>query len=507
MNKTRLGLVLIALSAFLVFTAAPQSSVGATPGELVVASGVFPVTLDPLIATDQDTLNVVEQIIEPLVWNNYQTHKLEPYLAASWKVVSPTVWEFKLRPGVKFTDGEELTADVVRYNWQRLTDPQRKSPNTYLAQGITDVQVVDKDTARIVTDKPSPVLLLQLSMWPMVPMTYVQQHGDAYFAAHPVGTGPYTLAEDIPGQRVVLQANPTYWRGRPSLQRVTFLGIPEQATRMAALQTKAADLVTLVGIDDAPRLQQAGFAVVPEPSNRNMFILLDTLHGGPLADKRVRQAFNYAIDKASTIKYVLKGYGAILDGQLLTASTVGYNPNLKAYPYDPTKAKQLLAQAGYGNGLRVTFYTSSGHYQADEQISTAITGQLQNIGVTVDLETLDWGTFLLKLRAKQLGPMALQGLIPPPDANFMYLNQECGQVNSYYCNKPFDSLVNAAGTELDTAKRRQLYWQAAAIQYDDPPVIFLWQQVDLYGTSSRVQRWRPRPDEVIDLWGVTASGS
>ena len=200
MGKTRFALVLIALSAVLAMMAWPASSIGATPGELVIAEGVFPVTLDPLIATDQDTLNAVEQIDEPLVWNNYQTGKLEPYLATSWKVVSPTVWEFKLRPGVKFTDGEELTADVVRYNWQRLVDPQRKSPNTYLAQGITDVQVVDKSTVRFITDKPSPVLLLQLSMWPMVPMTYIQQHGDAYFASHPVGTGPYMLAEEIPNQ-------------------------------------------------------------------------------------------------------------------------------------------------------------------------------------------------------------------------------------------------------------------------------------------------------------------
>ncbi len=500
-------IALVTASLMVVGTPPPPGNGAAAPREIVIAQGLFPVSLDPAVATDQATLNVVEQINEPLLlWT--PRAGLRPYLATSWKAVSPTVWEVQLRHGVKFTDGEELTADVVKFNWQRLQDPNFKPPNWPLARGISDIGVVDKYTVRFTTQEPDPVFPLRsLSELPLVPMTYVQQHGNQYFAEHPVGTGPYKFVEKVTDERVVLEANPGYWRGKPSLDKVTFLSIPEASSRMAALQTGAADLVTLVNIDDVPRLTQAGLHVVSEPSLRVMHVILDTLHGGPTADKRVRQALNYAIDKDALIKYVVKGYGAKVQGQMLSKDYFGFNPSLQAFPYDPARAKKLLAEAGYPNGLTLTFYTPHGRYMADQQIADAIAGQLKNVGITANEQTLEWGTYIQKLQAKQLTPMAFLGLALLPDADLMLQEHLCGETYSYYCNKQFDALVLAARHEINPEKRKQLYWQATALEHDDPPVIYLWQQVDLYGLTGRVKNWHPRPDEMIDLWGVSTSGS
>lgn len=497
--------MLVSAALILAGTPPPGGSAAPMAGELVIAQGLFPVSLDPAVATDQATLNVVEQVNEPLVL--WTPQGLRPNLATTWKAVAPTTWEVKLRPRVKFTDGEDLTPDVVKFNWQRLQDPNFKPPNWPLARGITDIAAVDKDTVRFTTAEPDPLLPLRsLSQVPLVPMKYLQDHGNQYFAEHPVGTGPYKFQERVADERVVLTANAEYWRGRPSLDKVTFLSIPEASSRMAALQTGAADLVTLVNIDDAPRLSQAGLHVVSQPSLRVMHVILDTLHGGPTADKRVRQALNYAVDKDALIRFVLKGYGAKVQGQMLSKDYFGYNPTLKAFPYDPAQAKKLLAEAGYPNGLRITFYAPHGRYMADQQIADAIAGQLKTVGVTAEQQTFEWATYLQKLQAKQLTPMAFLGLALLPDADLMLAEHLCGETYSYYCNKPFDALVLGARHEINPDKRKQMYRQATALEHDDPPVIFLWQQVDLYGADGRLKNWRPRPDEMIDLWGVTASG-
>jgi peptide/nickel transport system substrate-binding protein len=221
-------------------------------------------------------------------------------------------------------------------------------------------------------------------------------------------------------------------------------------------------------------------------------IYLDTLKEGPLQDKRVRQAINYAVDKEAIIKFVLDGYGHAL-GSPLTSAHSGYDPNIKPYPYDPEKAKALLKEAGYGNGFTLTFNSPSGRYPKDKEFAEAITGQLAKIGINVKLQVHEWGNYVKLMNSPGgAGPMFTHGWAGTFDAdgNLTPL-LSCGEVRSTWCNKQFDSLLKQARATLDQKKREQLYSQACKLAHDEAPWLFLFHGEDIYAASDRVQNWKP----------------
>lgn len=482
---------------------------GGAQRSLTVAQGTAPETLDAQRSTVQQTLNVSYHINEPLFQLDYATNDVTPLLATSYQALDDTTWEVKLQEGVTFTNGEPFNADVVRYSLLRVNKPELNSPATIYVRPIADVQVVDETTVRIVTDGPAPVLPLYLTRIAMVPPAYVEEVGDDAFGQNPIGTGPYKLVRWVKDDRVVLEANTDYWRGAPSIDQVTFVSIPETATRMAALQTGEADIVTQVAVDQARLLERAGITIAPIPGLRLMmvaFMLEGEAGSTPLYDVRVRQALNYAVDKQAIVDDILGGYGKVLEGQALSSEYFGFNPGVEAYPYDPERARELLAEAGYtdDNALQLTLYGPQGRYLRDSEVLQAIGGQLREAGIDAEVEILEWGLFINRLLAKDFATAAFWGASTVPDADaWLGAMLGTGAAYSVYTNPDLDALLAEGARTVDRDARLAIYQQAAELIHEQAPFIFLYQQVDVYGVTPRVSGWTPSPDESIYLWGAS----
>ena len=218
----------------------------------------------------------------------------------------------------------------------------------------------------------------------------------------------------------------------------------------------------------------------------------------PFSDRRVRQAVNYAIDKDALVKSLFEGKTTPLDGQLVTPDYVGYNPTLKPYPYDPAKARQLLAEAGYPTGFQTSLDSPSGRYLLDKEVAQAVAGQLTQVGIRSEFHALEWGVYMAKLtKAHQLAPMALIGWAWPTfDAGGLLSLIKEGSPYSYYKSPEFNRLLNAANATMEVQKRRDLLHQAARVLHDDPPGAFLYREPNIYGLAERLV-WKPTPDQTI----------
>jgi peptide/nickel transport system substrate-binding protein len=486
-----------------------RPAAGASPSTtLTIAQGTDPQTLDAQASTVSQSLNVSREIEESLNTLDFKTKTFTPLLATSWKQVSPTTVEYKLRRGVHFTDGEPFDAKVVAYSIARMKRPSFKSPGALFANIVSKVQVVDKYTVRLSSTPASPLLQLYVSRIAMVPPKLIKQKGDDYYSRHPVGTGPYVLSSWVKDDHVTLKANPGYWGGKPKIATVVFRAIPDASTRLAALRSGEADVIEELSPDGVKQARGAGLDVLVVPSLRVVNIQFNYLTGGPLADVRVRRALNYAVDKQSIVKYILGGYGKVLNGQMASKEYIGFNPTLKPYPYNPAKAKQLLAAAGYTSAhpLKMTLYGPEGRYVGDKETVEAIVGYLKKVGVDATAQTMDWGIFLQKVLAKDVAPANYSANAPPPDLGVLYqFNLTCDGSFSQYCSKTLSPEVVKANSIIDPKKRVAYLQQLTKKLRADAPMLFVNQVDDIYGTRSNVHGFRPNPDENFLLGGVTIS--
>ena len=480
--------------------------------ELVVVTGLDPGVLDPhgVNAAVSEATIVFGQIFETLIdvaFNEGGQPSFIPQLATEWTAVDELTWEFKLREGVRFHNGEEFTADAVKFSVERILNPEMSSPATqYVPPSLDRVEVVDPLTARVITTTPYPLVELSFSRIRIVPPLYVQEQGAEGFGQAPVGTGPFRYVEWIKDDHTTVERNDDYWGGPPTLSRITFQPRPEPSARTAALRSGEADIITLVPIADIATIGESDELSVQEvPSIRSMFVQLDSIGETPLADPLVRRALNYAVNKDELIEFILEGHGVKLDGQLPTQQYFGHNPDLQAYPYDPDQAKTLLEEAGYGDGFEITLRGPVGRYMADKELTEAIAGQLQAIGVNATPEISEWSVYIGNLYERGLAPMFLLGWAPLPDALGMLTLNECESVVNYHCTEEYDALVDQAKTTIDPTARNEVYKQATQWLYDNPPCIYLHQQMNIYGVNNRVQGFTPSPDEFMRLAGVTKS--
>lgn len=490
------------LAAFL--GSAIVDSVQAQPkGRIVIAQGGDPSTLDPHMHAENYTFAVIRHVFDHLIRRFVKEGKLahEPELATSWVALNPTTWEFKLRRGVKFHNGEDLNAEAVKFSIERVLNPAQKARWRWAFAEIERVEIVDDYTLRIVTKSPLPTLVTNLAFtMPIVPPRYVREKGDAYVATHPVGTGPFKFVRWTKDDEIVLEANEGYWRGAPRTKTVIFKPIPEESTRVAALVTGQVDVARGVPpslvrqIEDSPRAK-----VMKVPSALNIHIVLDTLKEGPLKDKRVRQAINLAVDKEAIIKSVLEGNGFAVGGPL-TPVMFGYDPSVRPYPYDPERAKRLLAEAGYPQGLSLTLNSPSGRYLKDKEVAEAISGQLQKVGIRAPVAIHEWGTYVSKW-PDGLSPMYMLGWAGTWDADgILYPLLRSGQRFSRWSNPEFDRLLDAARSTLDQSERLKLYSQASKLAHDESPWLFLFHGMDIYGVNRAIVDWEPTSDEGTSTW-------
>jgi peptide/nickel transport system substrate-binding protein len=488
--------VVVALAAVVV---APHAEVLAAPeGQVVIAQGGDPSTMDPHMHAENFTFAVVHNVFDHLVRRFVKDGRLahEPGLATSWTNVNPTTWEFKLRPGVKFHNGEEFNAEAVKFSIERVLNPDQKARWRWAFTDIEKVEVLDPLTVRIVTKAPFPTLITNLAFcMPIVPPKYVREKGDTHVATNPVGTGPFKFVRWRKDDAMVLEANESYWRGSPKIKTLIFRPIPDESTRVAALMAGEVDIARGVPPNLVKQIaDNARTRVAKVPSALNIHVILDTLKEGPLRDKRVRQAINYGVDKEGIIKSILEGNGGAVGGPL-TPVMFGFAPDVKPYPYDPERAKRLLAEAGFAQGISLTLNSPNGRYLKDKEVNEAIAGQLTKIGVRTQVVAHEWGTYVSKW-PDGLVPMYMIGWAGAWDADgIMFPLLRSGQRFSRWSNPDFDAILDKARRTLDQAERVKLYKQATQLAHDEAPWLFLFHGMDIYGVSRAVADWEPTSDE------------
>jgi len=466
--------------------------------QIVVAQGSDVVTPDPRRLDSGIDMSVVFQMCDPLV--NYDKNwNIVPALATSWKAVTPTTYEFSLRQGVKFQDGTPVTAADVKATMDRILDPTFKSAEGLdFVNLVKSTEVVDPTTVRFNLTAPYAAFVAQLPYVFPVSQQAVQKLGDQDFAHHPVCAGPYQLVEWVPDDHLTLQASADYWGGRPKVDRLVFKPIPDAATRASALRAGEVDLATNLSPDQLPAVERdPKLRILATETGRMEFFLLNT-KAKPFSDKRVRQAVNYAIDWAAIMKSIMGGYGHRAPAPAMSYM-FGYK-EVKGYPYDPARAKQLLTEAGYPNGFNLTIETPSGRYFVDKDIAQAVTGFLRRVGINANLQANEWSQHVA-LERKGLWEMGLWGFVSLyHEFNDVGIHFEPSRGAAFYSNPDVVKLFEEGRTVLDPARRRAIYSRATDLIVDDAPWLFGVAVVGTFGANRRLG-WEPRSgtDILFDL--------
>lgn len=475
----------------------PPAAEGPT-GTLRVAISTQPNTLDGPLAAEQQTRNTSRGIFESLIWKN-DDGELVPALAESWEV-SPDGLEytFNLRQGVTFHNGEPFTADAVVFSWNRYKDETLEwSERWRLAD---NVEKVDDYTVKMTTIEPRPLLLPTIAtFWSIAPPKYFEEVGDVEFGRKPVGTGPFMFVEWAEGDHVTLKAYPDYWQeGVPKVEEVIFRPIPESATRVAAIQKGEVDIVGRLSAEEAQSLEGVeGVQVITYPVSRVYYIAFNNITTGvglPTEDPLVRQAMNYAVDVDAIIEALFDGNGKRVPGFVATGE-LGYGI-VDPFPYDPDKAKELLAQAGYADGFEMGFACPAGAYTNFEEVCEAVQGYLAEVGITADLEIMESAQYWDLEGNQQLPPLFGDSWSEVLGEAY---NRMAGALlgegySSWKDDKIIDMLGQIAST-VDIDARKKLYEDLQVYMQENPPFIFLYEPVAFEAIRTNVVDYKPRSAE------------
>lgn len=457
-------------------------------------------TLDPLSNRDTTTSLVLRNIYESLFdWGQADTTgQMLPLLAESYEWDGALTWLVTLRQGIEFHNGEPFNAEAVVATFNYVMNPDNQALTRSRIEPIASVSEVDEFTVKFETHEPHAIMLQSLQAIMIVPASILESDGVSTLVNSPVGTGPYQLAKWDREQRILLKRNEGYHEGVPAIEYAEFIVMPDINSRVAALLAGELDLVynlppqVIETVSNNPGVELRAAA----PGRRVMFIGLDNISGGPLQDVRVRQALNYAIDVELFIAAILEGHGTQVAGALVPQNQ-HLDTALVPYPYDPERARELLAEAGYADGLSLVLHSPQGRYLKDVEVAQALATQLQEVGVTIDLQVHEWGNFLARLEARTLSDMYLNGR-PDLELDGSILRNFflTGQPYVAFSDSNIDASLEAASVLVAPEERARAYTELQAQIQEAAPWIFLWAQHDLYGVNSDLN-WLPRDDEQI----------
>jgi peptide/nickel transport system substrate-binding protein len=482
MTKLLLALIVLAAAA----TTAPPAL---AKDPWTVAFGEEPFTLNPAgkggLAAVSDYVQI--HIFDALVDFTGPNLTLKPMLAVRWENPNPTTWRFHLRRGVKFHNGDALTAEDVKFTVDTQLANKGATINAYL--GPTEgARVIDPYTIEITTKTPFPPLLFNLTRMHILPRAYDKLGADQ-FAAKPIGSGPYRFVEWQRGQRIVLDANADYWGGQVAPKRLVFRPIVDPSTRAAELRAGGVDIVSNPPIAQVKELAGGDTTILTVPGARIIAYPINTLQK-PLTDVRVRRALNYAVDRESIVKSLLQGHGRAT-GQPFSPGWLGYDPEIKPYPYDPAQARKLLAEAGLASGFEVTWNISTGAFIADKEIAEAAAAMLGQVGVKVRLVPTERAKIQRDLQASTFdGITAGQwGTVAESDIMARWFFKT-PKIFTPELEARLTQLTTAAGAELDRDKRGKLYQELARFASEEALWLFIHHQDELIAKRREIP-WQP----------------
>lgn len=442
------------------------------------------------------------EITGPFCTYNYSKGDFEGRLAERWKVENPTTWLFYLNKNYQFNDGSPVTADDVVHSIMNrvIKDPQSKQKAS-VAPSVVNAEVVDKHTLKVTTDKPTaPLLSFFCDRLIVTSKAVFDKYGrDVADKEHMIGAGPYRLKELIPGQRLVIAKNPKHPEAKKNPRapdEVVYRVMREPEQRVTALLNDEIQVGQFVPPHMRARVEgNKNLKITAVDSVEIMFLAMQPKP--PFDKKEVRQAVCHAINRDQIIGTLLEGFASRLDGPL-GPGQYGYDPNLKPkLNYDPERAKRLLAQAGFPNGIDAELQTPVGRYTLDKQLTEAMIPMLNNAGIRAKLATPEWATLWANVQ-KGTVPFYYMGrgsIQDPSAALHQYFHTgETPRIG--YSNPKVDELLDKEQQEFDPKKRRQYLSQAMSIITEDAPACFMWRHKLLWGLNNRVD-YKPLPDSRV----------
>jgi peptide/nickel transport system substrate-binding protein len=457
--------------------------------ELVIGIGVDADTLNPQEQTTTLFQNMCDLLYDGFFFQDPDGN-LHPRLAEKYEVSADGMtYTIHLRKGAKFSDGTDLNADAVKLTWDRIFDPKLRVPLRFAVGMVQECVKVDDHTVALKLKYPFAPFAAVLSMSLCSPISpaAIQKYGDDV-RQNPVGAGPYTLKEWVKGDHLIMVRNDNYWGEKPTVAQITWKIVPEDSTREAMLRAGQIQICYKPSPANVEALKADPNITVEMPlDTRTIFMGLNCQKFVTM-DKRVRQAFNYAVDKKAIVQKILFNTAEPMEGPV-SPRVFGYFRMEKQYDYNPEKAKQLLKEANFDFSQTVNMRTPNGRYLFDKQVSEAVQAYLQAIGVKVELRTYDWPTYvagLLKpLDQTELevfllgwGPLVLDADMALYGQFTCEVNPPKGLGSAFYCNPQYDSIMKASREEQDPQKRLALLKQASEMVWDDCP--WLWLHVEKF---------------------------
>lgn len=531
-HKPLSSLCLVTALALVPFASSAQTLRFAAQGDAV--------SMDPYVVEEVFTSGFLGNVYEGLI-RRAPDLSIQPALAESWELLSPTHWRFHLRKDVTFHDGTPFTADDVIYSAERVRAGASDFKNRLAAD--TEVVAVDDHTVDFITTEPNPILHYTWANWYIMNRDWAEAHNvgnadkaaaeESYATLHANGTGPFQVETREPGVKTTLTAYDGWW-GKGSVPMnitdVEYTPVPNAATRVAALLSEQLDVVFPISVQDIARIEAAPNAGIKAgPEVRTMYLTMnqwrDTLPGSgleenPLKDRRVREAIYRAIDIETIHARILRGR-ATPSALMVAPGVNGYSDTFKRYDYDVERSKELLAEAGYADGFSFTFQCSNNMYVNDEAICLAVSNMLAKVGIDAQANVqakaqyleailapnMDFGMAMLGTTPASLDShIALYSLhmCPRADENSaLWAPEDQGKIIAGksnfggYCNPEVDHLANEILIETDEDKRNALINEAWTITTEDVAYLPLHQTWAAWGISDKVDL-QIRADNVFD---------
>lgn len=479
--------------------AGTQATPSATPAatelvpELVIDLAGEPVSIDPAFAYAARDWSIVHSIYDGLVAIG-EDGTIQPLAAEMFAAIDELTFEAQLRNGLTFHDGSPVTADAAIRGMEHL-QASDESQVSGLFSTISEMQRIDDLTVRIICDSPSPWLPAQLAVWHMLlPEGYTTET----LVSNPIGSGPYTLVSWEQGSQIELERfsayQPTAVKGAPIADRAVYRFVPEASTRVADLASGSADIAVEIPVDHHEAVASGGASVVSTPIVGSAWIRIAT-DTAPFDDPKVREALNMALDVDTIAETFVAEAAHRLASIHPDERSMGFDPDLSPYTYDPDQARALLDEAGFGDGIDTIFEVTTAVPQA---IAEAIVGQWAEVGIRAALQVSQLAAFNATWADASAPPLRMATWRPLYDPytllNLVFASE--GYL-SRYDNPHADELIASAATETNPEKRAAIYRELAALMHQDAPAVFLWNLVESYGVSEEASAWDPRGDQYV----------
>ncbi|MGE5631747.1 MAG: ABC transporter substrate-binding protein [Caulobacteraceae bacterium] len=426
------------------------------------------VGVSPIITNDSASSNVLRSIYETLFMKDPQTGKVKPLLAESFENPDENTWIIKLKKDIKFQDGSPFTSEAVKYTFEKILDPKTASPRASLLKSVDKIETPDEYTVVLHTKEPYGIMLTALAHDNLsIVNPAADKAGDINRDATNAGTGPYIFKEWVSGDHIELVKNENYWQGAPKFDNIIYKVVPEMATAVTMVENGEADFMVNVPPEHLDRLKNNPDIVITQIQGNPTRYIGFNFEKKPFDNLKVRQAISYAIDRDSYIS-TLNGLAYKSRG-IIGPKLIGYNEEVEqhGYDYDLTKAKQLLSEAGYPNGFNTTL--TVGNTDVYMKMAPFIQAQLKEIGINVELNVIDWASFLAYVKSGKQdmylnGWMNVTGdgeeLLYP-----MFYSKNIGASNYARYNKPeMDELIMKTRVTVDQ-KEREGYLREANIKF------------------------------------------